>query len=396
MIWSRQTFLGIGMIVGGSIMLYAMAQQIDTADKPAAAVVTKPAASNKAPEPLTTDLATEKRLLAQKQKERAARIAEQEKRAKELLAQQESAEAEALAKSRAENQRYADKTSAAKNNSEASKSETSKSNVEGDSATNAAIAKAEANPQEATSKPESAKKNDEVKKAEADKAKKEAQAKKQAEQKQAADKKAQAKKAQAKKETEKKEAEKKEAKAATAAPKSVSTYRIESGDSLGKLAEKYHVPLSALTQANGISKDVTLKVGQKLTIPSQSQIAKLKQDAQAAKKAEKDKRQQEEAKAKKTKAIEDKLENARKQVKETDAKGSFGVQVALATSQANADEVVKKLKAAGYDVKTSKTDRGVRVMVGPERGKVAALALKDKINNDPNVKTDSAWVLYWR
>ncbi len=391
MIWSRQTFLGIGMIVGGSIMLYAMAQQIDTADKPAAAVVTKPAASNKAPEPLTTDLATEKRLLAQKQKERAARIAEQEKRAKELLAQQESAEAEALAKSRAENQRYADKTSAAKNNSETSKSETSKNDVKADSATNAAIAKAEANPQEATSKPESAKKNDEVKKAEADKAKKEAQAKKQA-----ADKKAQAKKAQDKKETEKKEAEKKEAKAATAAPKSVSTYRIESGDSLGKLAEKYHVPLSALTQANGISKDATLKVGQKLTIPSQSQIAKLKQDAKAAKKAEKDKRQQEEAKAKKTKAIEDKLENARKQVKETDAKGSFGVQVALATSQANADEVVKKLKAAGYDVKTSKTDRGVRVMVGPERGKVAALALKDKINNDPNVKTDSAWVLYWR
>lgn len=354
MIWSRQTFLGIGMIVGGSVMLIAMAQQIDSDNKPAAAAIVKPAEKTVAPKPLTTDVDTEKRLLAQKQKERAARIAEQEKRAKALMQEQETAEAEALAKSQAENQRYENKTA---------------------KADTAAIAQAEAAPQEATNKPDKQDKNDEAKKAAKDKkdaAKKDQQAQ------------------------DKKEAAKKEADAAKAAPKSASTYSIQSGDNLGKLAEKYHVPLSALTQANGISKESTLQVGQKLTIPSKSQIAKLKQEAKAAKKAEDDKRRAEEAQAKKSADIEQRLTDARKTVKETDAKGTFGVQVALATSQANADEVVKKLKAAGYDVKTSKTDRGVRVMVGPERGKIAALALKDKINNDPNIKTDSAWVLYWR
>ena len=90
-----------------------------------------------------------------------------------------------------------------------------------------------------------------------------------------------------------------------------------------------------------------------------------------------------------------KLSAARKEVKETDAKGSFGVQVALATNQAAADELAKKFKSAGYQVKTSKTSRGVRVVVGPERGKLAALALKDKVNSDPDVNTTSAWVLYW-
>ena len=83
-------------------------------------------------------------------------------------------------------------------------------------------------------------------------------------------------------------------------------------------------------------------------------------------------------------------------LKETDAKGSFGVQVALANDQAKADELAKKFQSAGYQVKTSATSRGVRVIVGPERGKVAALALKDKINSDPKVNTTSAWVLYWR
>lgn len=348
------------MIVGGSIMLLAMAQQIDTADKPAPVVAAKPIATSQPSAPLTTDLATEKRLLAQKQQARAARIAEQEKRAKELLAEQENAEAEALAKSKSENQRYVDKVKAAK-------------------------AQAENELQEATQKSTPEPKDGQAQKTATTASKQDAD--KKAEQITAADN---------MNKKDKKASEKKEAEAAKAAPKSASTYSIQSGDNLGKLAEKYHVPLSALTQANGISKESTLKVGQKLTIPSKSQITKLQQDAKAAKKAEDDKRRAEEAQAKKSADIEKRLTDARKTVKETDAKGTFGVQVALATSQANADEVVKKLKAAGYEVKTSKTDRGVRVMVGPERGKIAALALKDKINHDPNVKTDSAWVLYWR
>ena len=82
-------------------------------------------------------------------------------------------------------------------------------------------------------------------------------------------------------------------------------------------------------------------------------------------------------------------------MKETDAKGSFGVQVALAADQAKAQEIARKLQAAGYKVKTSQTTRGVRVVVGPETGKVAALALKDKVNSDPRLDTNNAWVLFW-
>ena len=72
---------------------------------------------------------------------------------------------------------------------------------------------------------------------------------------------------------------------------------------------------------------------------------------------------------------------------------NYGVQVALASNQARADAMAAKLKAAGYTVSTSQTSRGVRVVVGPERSKEAATALKDKINNDAAVGTKGAWVL---
>ena len=121
-------------------------------------------------------------------------------------------------------------------------------------------------------------------------------------------------------------------------------------------------------------------------------------DEEAAAAEEKRKKEAEQAKksAEAKREAQQKLREARQEVKQTDAKGDFGVQVALAGNQASADEVAKKFKSAGYQVKTSATSRGVRVIVGPERGKVAALALKDKINTDPKVNTTGAWVLYWR
>ena len=78
--FSRQALLGIGMIIGGSVMLYAMVQQIGDSNKPqpASAMIDKPSPAQESPQPLTTDIETEKRILAQKQKERAARVAEQE------------------------------------------------------------------------------------------------------------------------------------------------------------------------------------------------------------------------------------------------------------------------------------------------------------------------------
>ena len=161
--------------------------------------------------------------------------------------------------------------------------------------------------------------------------------------------------------------------------------------------------MAALAQANKIEPSATLQIGQVLTVPSRKQIESLEREAAVAEKKREQKREEkrkkEEALAKKTvdarQDAQKKLSAARKEVKETDAKGSFGVQVALATNQAAADDLAKKFKAAGYQVKTSKTSRGVRVVVGPERGKLAALALKDKVNSDPDVDTTSAWVLYW-
>ena len=60
--FSRQALLGIGMIIGGSVMLYAMVQQIGTNDNTVAApaIVETSAEEQQAVTPLTTDIETEK------------------------------------------------------------------------------------------------------------------------------------------------------------------------------------------------------------------------------------------------------------------------------------------------------------------------------------------------
>lgn len=378
--FSRQALLGIGMILGGSVMLYAMVQQIGESNQPqpTSAMIEKPTTEQESPQPLTTDIETEKRILAQKQKERAARVAEQERRAQEFLTEQEVAEAEALAKARAESQQYVKNIAATNEQSESSedvkdtdKSVKSKEVQDAeklvkaaDDAVNEAKAKkqAEDEQQQAKAKQE---------KAAAEKlaeSKKEAEAKRQADAQAAAEKKREAAEA-----------------AKNEPPKSPSDYQVKKGDGLIKLARQYNMPVEVLAQANNISPSTSLQLGQNITIPSRSQVQRLEREAAAAEKAAEAKRE-----------AQQKLREARQEVKETDAKGSFGVQVALADNQAKADQLAKKFKEAGYQVKTSPTSRGVRVIVGPERGKVAALALKDKINSDSNVNTTGAWVLYWR
>ncbi|WP_296242847.1 MULTISPECIES: SPOR and LysM peptidoglycan-binding domain-containing protein [unclassified Psychrobacter] len=396
--FSRQALLGIGMIIGGSVMLYAMVQQIGDSNKPepVSAMIDKPITEQPSQQPLTTDIETEKRILAQKQKERAARVAEQERRAQQFLTEQEAAETQALAKARAESQQYLasskpstdDKNSeeqqeAAKNTLETPTAQTSNdsSTTQTDNDTSvrdqqkAVQAQQEAQRQAAIKEQAAAKKL-------AD-SKKEAEAKKQAEAQASIEKKKVAA-----------EAAKKEP------PKSPSDHQVKRGDGLIKLARQYNMPVEVLAQANNLSPSTSLRLGQTLTIPSRQQVDRLAREAAAAEKAREEKRQTEEALAKKSadakREAQQKLSEARKEVKETDAKGSFGVQVALANDQSKADELAKQFQSAGYQVKTSPTSRGVRVIVGPERGKVAALALKDKINSDPKVNTTSAWVLYWR
>ena len=394
--FSRQALLGIGMIIGGSVMLYAMVQQIGDSNKPqpSSAMIDKPSPAQESPQPLTTDIETEKRILAQKQKERAARVAEQEKRAQQFLTEQEAAEAQALAKARAESQQYMASSAPAAEESDKSDAEKNEATTPIKKTSAAASAESETNT------------GDQQKAAQAQKeTQRQAVLKEQAAAKKLADSK---KEAEAKKQVDAKKQEQaaaeKKRQAAEAAksepPKSPSDYQVKRGDGLIKLARQYNMPVEVLAQANNLSPSTALQLGQSITIPSRKQVERLAREAAAAEQAREDKRQKEEALAKKSadakREAQQKLSEARKEVKETDAKGSFGVQVALANDQAKADELAKKLQSAGYQVKTSPTSRGVRVIVGPERGKVAALALKDKINSDPKVNTTSAWVLYWR
>lgn len=388
--FSRQALLGIGMIIGGSVMLYAMVQQIGDSNEPqpASAMVDKPSPEQESPQPLTTDIETEKRILAQKQKERAARVAEQEKRAQQFLTEQEAAEAEALAKARAESQQYMDSSAPAVEESDKSDAEKNDTTTLIKKTSAAATAEIETN---TIDQKKAAQAQQEAQRQAA--IKEQAAAKKLADSKKEAEAKLQAQAA-AEKKREAAEVAKNEP------PKSPSDYQVKRGDGLIKLARQYNMPVEVLAQANNLSPSTSLQLGQNITIPSRKQVERLAREAAAAEQAREDKRQKEEALAKKSadakREAHQKLSEARKEVKETDAKGSFGVQVALANDQAKADELAKQFQSAGYQVKTSPTSRGVRVIIGPERGKVAALALKDKINSDPKVNTTSAWVLYWR
>lgn len=410
--FSRQALLGIGMIIGGSVMLYAMVQQIGTNDNTAAApaIVETSAEEQQAVTPLTTDIETEKKLLAQKQKERALRVAEQEKRAEQFLAEQESAEAKALAKARAENQRYIDNAMPKAAEEEAiqetpTTSDTPAVQTQQDTVTptstsanavsnDSRIEEEKRRAAEAKRAAEQEQQRAAQQKAEAE-AREKAAAKEQAERKaaeqRAAEQKAAEQRAAEQRAAEKKAAEQKAQAAKSEPPSSPSEYKVKSGDGLIKLARRYNVPVEALAQANNTSPSATLQLGQTITIPSRKQIQRLEREAAEAER----KREQEKAQAQAKRDAQQRLVEARREAKQTDAKGSFGVQVSLASDQAGADRVAKKFRDAGYQVTTSKTSRGVRVVVGPERGKVAALALKDKINNDPKVDTSGAWVKYW-
>jgi colicin import membrane protein len=72
------------------------------------------------------------------------------------------------------------------------------------------------------------------------------------------------------------------------------------------------------------------------------------------------------------------------------------VQIAMAESQAKADAIVAQLRAKGYKVRTSSTNKGVRVLVGPEKDAAAASAIKHKIEQDGSLKIKGAWVSNWQ
>lgn len=410
---SRQGILGAVLFIGGSVMLYAMVQKVNdntaqTTDITANSVQMSDVQSNDVKsnqhhqgssqnssqnssqsiesdlmvEPLTTDIETEKQILAKKQQQRIANVKEQERRTQVFLEENQKAADVALAKARAESEIYAAKNKAKTDNgtepvdnlTTAEQDNISRPVVTARQAPKQPPAKnqQQASASQATNNANGTTQNTQANNTQANKA----------------------------------------------PPKSPINHTVKRGDGLIRLARQYNVSLEALATMNKLATDAELTLGQQLIIPSGKQIARLEREAKEAEKAkelakqkaqrekqlkaeqEKQEKRQQELLAQKSaeakRESQQKLKEARQTVKETDAKGNFGVQVALASNQQRADEVAAKFKKAGYQVSTSQTSRGVRVMVGPERGKIAAIALKDKINSDPNVGTTEAWVLYWR
>ncbi|HCN14525.1 MAG TPA: peptidoglycan-binding LysM [Moraxellaceae bacterium] len=404
--FSKQALLGTTVLLGGSVLLYAtMHQVLNAPAKPAAnsqQVIAKPTTDKQSAisnEPLTADIATEKNLLAQKQKEREQRVAAQEQQAQQYMTEQQRIEAEALARSRAENQLYANKN-ATNTNSVVASSVTAITQpvvkprpvdtVAAPPQTQAAVPNTVQNTAQSQS---------------AAQTRSATQTKEQA----ATPKPAVTAPAVAQPQP-----------VAKATPSNPGTYQVKAGDGLIGLSRRYNVPVDVLASVNNLNTTSNLRVGQTITIPTAAQVNRITQQTQAReqqrqnemarKKQEaqlKEQKRQQEIAQKKLEAqqqaqkkqafqaAQDNLRQARQTVKQTDAKGTFGVQVALATDQKKASEITQKLQAAGYKVKTTQTSKGVRIVVGPEKGKVAALALKDKLNNDSRVDVNSGWVLYW-
>ena len=445
--FSKQALLGTTVLLGGSVLLYAtMHQVLNAPAKPAAnsqQVIAKPTTDKQSAisnEPLTADVATEKNLLAQKQKEREQRVAAQEQQAQQYMTEQQRIEAKALARSRAENQLYANKN-AANTNSVVASSVT---------AITQPVVKPRPVDTVAAPPPTQATVPNSVQNS------------------------AQSQSAAKTQSTAQIVATPKPIVAApvVAQPQPVAkatssnpgTYQVKAGEGLIGLSRRYNVPVDVLASVNNLNTTSSLRVGQTITIPTaaqvnritqqtqareqqrqneiarkkqeaeqkkqqallqqqqevarkkqeaaqkeqqkQQEIARKKQEAQLREQLKEQKRQQEIAQKKLEaqqqaqkkqafQAAQDNLRQARQTVKQTDVKGTFGVQVALATDQKKASEITQKLQAAGYKVKTTQTSKGVRIVVGPEKGKVAALALKDKLNNDSRVDVNSGWVLYW-
>ena len=445
--FSKQALLGTTVLLGGSVLLYAtMHQVLNAPAKPAAnsqQVIAKPTTDKQSAisnEPLTADIATEKNLLAQKQKEREQRAAAQEQQAQQYMTEQQRIEAEALARSRAENQLYANKN-AANTNSVVASSVTA---ITQPVVKPRPVDTVAAPPQTQATVPNSVQNT--------------------AQTQNAAKTQNTAQIIATPKPTVTAPVVAQPQPVAKGNPSNSGAYQVKAGEGLIGLSRRYNVPVDVLASVNNLSTTSNLRVGQTITIPTaaqvnritqqaqareqqrqneitrkkqeaeqkkqqalleqqqevarkkqeaaqkeqqkQQEIARKKQEAQLKEQLKEQKRQQEIAQKKLEaqqqaqkkqafQAAQDNLRQARQTVKQTDVKGTFGVQVALATDQKKASEITQKLQAAGYKVKTTQTSKGVRIVVGPEKGKVAALALKDKLNNDSRVDVNSGWVLYW-
>ena len=433
---SRQLLLGTGVFIGGGILLMSLVKQMDAPQETTqnnTPQVEQVATDTKSQQkPLTADLETEERILAQKRQEREKKLAELDQKTRKFLTEQEKAEALAMQKARLENEQYRsaaepvvdeppeeqqtttpvpvtrpvvtarEPVKTTSSESQSREGQTAKAKTEPKPKAESVAATAPSSPQqhiakkgdgliklarqynvpvEALSQANKLPKNASIRVGQKITIPSSSQVDRLVREYKASNSNASNSSQSSTQQTKP---------AANPAPSSSAPtrqldYQVKRGDGLIKLARQYNVPVEALAEANNMSTNSSLRVGQSITIPSRKQVARLQREAEQKKAAEQNKRE-----------AQQRLAEARRKAASGEAKGTFGVQVALADNQQKADEIVKKLRAAGYPASTSKTSKGVRVIVGPEKGKEAALALKDKINSDSRTGVNNAWVLYWR
>ena len=371
---SKQLLLGLSLILGGGVILYAVNQGQNNTVKDVQAIKTAPQTIDTAAnhddgvarptvEPLTVDMATEDKLLSVKQQVREARTLAQERQAMALIEAQEKAQQLALDKASAEQKALATPADAL----------TVEIRPE---AIAVAQAQAEQERLEKLAKEKELKAKQEQQKRKKDEKAKADKLKTQKEQEE--------KKVQQEEKTKTEKQKKEPAKKAydeTLQKTNNGQHKVVRGDGLIKLSRQYGVPVSALAQANNMGRDDPLPLGKTIKIPSKTQVARLERDAK-------------ERKAQKiaTERAEKRLKEARQRGSDGNGNARYGVQVSLANNQTKADELAKKYRDAGYMVSTSQTSRGVRVLVGLEKNQDAAAALRDKIKNDSRVDGSGAWV----
>ena len=359
---SKQIVLGITLVISSGVAFFALAKNDTQTTKsvqtpqqiPSDTKVAKPVV-----QPLTADVATEEKLLAEKQRVREAHTLQMQKQAAALLEEQNNARKQALEKASAEaNGRMTNDTQT----------------VSADSAAKSELIAAPT-VQTRPEAIEAARKAEEAKKA--------AEMLKNSEQ-ETKDEKAKT----ADKPTENKAENKKENKnTQTKAPVKAGTHDVQRGETWQGIANRYGISVAALVEANGVTRNDILRAERRIKIPSASQIARLERDNKAKESASKDgnKKSDNQPQSKTDKKTESKSQSSQTSER-------YMVQVAISPDKDRVDEVVKKYRDAGYKVTTSNTSRGLRILVGNEKTEEEAKALRTKIAADSRVPSSGAFV----
>ena len=359
---SKQIVLGITLVIGSGVAFFALAKNDTQTTKsvqtpqqiPSDTKVAKPVV-----QPLTADVVTEEKLLAEKQRVREAHTLQMQKQAAALLEEQNNARKQALEKASAEaNGRMTNDTQT----------------VSADSAAKSELIAAPT-VQTRPEAIEAARKAEEAKKA--------AEMLKNSEQ-ETKDEKAKT----ADKPTENKAENKKENKnTQTKAPVKAGTHDVQRGETWQGIANRYGISVAALVEANGVTRNDILRAERRIKIPSASQIARLERDNKARESASKDgnKKSDNQPQSKTDKKTESKSQSSQTSER-------YMVQVAISPDKDRVDEVVKKYRDAGYKVTTSNTSRGLRILVGNEKTEEEAKALRTKIAADSRVPSSGAFV----